>query len=65
MSEKNYKIKNLDKIEILNIIEDPYFYKNINIYFKNDIIKIKKYTLYQLINMKKLNNINDFKVINV
>lgn len=56
LKEKLYNIKKLNKTEILYIIEDSDFYKNIDIYFKNNTINIKKYTLYQLFYMKQLNN---------
>lgn len=52
LKEKIYKIDNIDNMKVLDIMNNYNFHNNLVVYFKNNIINIKRYTLYQLLNYR-------------
>lgn len=48
-----YEVLNLEKKELFESILEDNLYENIDIYVNNNIIKIKKFTLYQLLYFNK------------
>lgn len=52
-TEKYYNLLDLENRNLFNQILNENLYEDINIYIKNKIISIKKYTFYQIINKNK------------